>query len=350
MSRRARRNKGKIGTAVALAKSAPEASRVSVSLLRELQENQRQTRERARKKDYVGAVKGAYMGQVRFSAKLATEAARIGAQALVNSSGSTRDARRYASNWPIWRGYAVGNPADGNAGLLQSVLAHLLALRWLYWSRHWTAAGPEFYSDHRLLERLYTGHKGPDIEAEIDGLGERMVAMFGPSAVDPAVVEGQVHALVSAVHASGHPLQGLLFLENDLQRAIHTAWKAFENVLWLNNYLAQLSDERSTAQYLLMRRLSESGHARPNGRARRNTNRPGPFLKPELKSWPVGDIEHAKLAVRYMAMGRGRPQEYLALLSRLAAIWPPEKAQSRPVWEEYRKHRKEIALHIAAAR
>lgn len=66
--------------------------------------------------------------------------------------------------------------------------------------------------------------------------------------------------------------------------------------------------------------------------------RPGPFLKPETRSWPVGDLKHAKLAIQYMAWGRGNRREYPMLLRRLWKIWD----RKGPVGQFYDQLRSQI--------
>lgn len=49
------------------------------------------------------------------------------------------------------------------------------------------------------------------------------------------------------------------------------------------------------------------------------------FLKPETRSWPVGDRRHVTIALQYMQRGFGNRQEYPKLISRLLQIWNPDQ-------------------------
>lgn len=62
---------------------------------------------------------------------------------------------------------------------LRQLLALLRAQLFVYQDAHWQVAGPQFYGDHLLFERLYNS-----VGEQIDTLAEKMVAMFGPSSVD----------------------------------------------------------------------------------------------------------------------------------------------------------------------
>jgi DNA-binding ferritin-like protein len=154
------------------------------------------------------------------------------------------------------------NPMMNEVELYQDILAHLRALQWVSWTSHWTASGPSYYGDHQLLQRLYEGKGGgPNINEEIDGLGERMVAYFGPPSVNPEAIVGRVHQLTGqAVQSSADQFEALLTMEMQLQHAIQRAWKANQASgehmsLGIDDMLMGLANEREAAIYLLQRRL-----------------------------------------------------------------------------------------------
>lgn len=49
------------------------------------------------------------------------------------------------------------------------------------------------------------------------------------------------------------------------------------------------------------------------------------YLKPATQSWPVGDEQHALIALQYMTRGFGNRAEYPQLLERLRQRWPLDK-------------------------
>lgn len=175
------------------------------------------------------------------------------------------------------------NPMMNEGPLYQDVLAHLRAIQWVSWTAHWTAAGPSYYGDHKLLQRLYAGKGGgPDINEEIDALGERMVAYFGAPSVNPSAIVHRVHQLTQqALSNSATPFDALLSLEMQLQQAIRRAWKANQASgkhmsLGIDDLLMSLANEREGAIYLLRRRLGGrkpmAGHQAP------------PRIPPELRT------------------------------------------------------------------
>jgi DNA-binding ferritin-like protein len=150
--------------------------------------------------------------------------------------------------------------------MYQNILAQMRALQWVYTTSHWTSSGPNSYSDHLLLQRLYEG-----LEKPIDALGERMVAYFGPQSVDPDLINKRVQAIIFEKGRTGggigrkkiqpgEELWALLRTEQDLQKAIRKAWKANQDSgdefsLGIDDYLMGLANERDEAIYLLKQRL-----------------------------------------------------------------------------------------------
>lgn len=159
------------------------------------------------------------------------------------------------------------NPQAADVSLYQNILAHLRALQWVYWTSHWAAAGPSYYGDHQLLQRLYEGT--PSINDAVDSLGERMVSYFGPRAVNPAVVSARVDELVRPYREHSPTFQEMLLLEGGLNQAVKKAWQANQNQqdtfsLGMDDFLMSLANERDTAMYLLQQR-ARTAKANPTG-------------------------------------------------------------------------------------
>jgi DNA-binding ferritin-like protein len=156
-------------------------------------------------------------------------------------------------------GTAFSGPARQSAAPFASVLAHLHALRWVYWTEHWTAGGATSYADHLLFGRLYK-----DLDTPIDELGERLVAFFGPASVDAAKVQRASSALIERQASRGvNRVQALLQLERGAARAIFAAWQTTRasetGRLGLDDYLMGLAKDRDTAVYLLRQRAVGMG-------------------------------------------------------------------------------------------
>lgn len=142
--------------------------------------------------------------------------------------------------------------------ILGNLLACLKAAHHAHWTAHWTSEGGNSYSDHLLFDKLYSA-----IPEEIDGLAEKIVAMYGAAGV--ALPEQMLEmaryinkwlidypSLVSQASA----------IEADIQEAIETARNAMEAegalTLGLDNFLQGLADSHETPQYLLGQRLRDS--------------------------------------------------------------------------------------------
>lgn len=156
--------------------------------------------------------------------------------------------------------------SEQNKGVLCGALSGLLAvLRAMHISiheGHWTASGPNFYSDHLLLERVYAGTGGgPVLQDDIDGLGERIVAYCGPEFVDSRVVTKKALGLIDAWHdATLSPVSRALHAEESLQvalRAVYDALRASGPVpLGLDDFLMAMASAHDTNRYLLQQRVS----------------------------------------------------------------------------------------------
>lgn len=145
------------------------------------------------------------------------------------------------------------NPAS-DGPLYASILAHLRALQWYYWSSHWTVGGASYYGDHLLFQKLYEG-----LNESIDELGERMVSYFGVSSVNPMAIQSLSQKVLMEVANVSDPMFAALKMEDSLRSAIKKAWKAnqdHEMYLGLDDFLMGLSNERDTAIYLLERRTA----------------------------------------------------------------------------------------------
>jgi hypothetical protein len=143
---------------------------------------------------------------------------------------------------------------------LTDLLATLRAIRWHSWVTHWKAQGGDAYSDHLLFQRIYSGEGGgPKIDDQIDGLGERVIALFGNAAIDGATVAEKATRIHRSIKGLGR-IAGALKLE---QSALQEAASAADLVakgspalrIGLDNFVRELADARSTVIYLLQQRL-----------------------------------------------------------------------------------------------
>ena len=148
---------------------------------------------------------------------------------------------------------------------LLDTLATLRAVHWHAWTLHWKTQGSTYYSDHLLFQRLYSGDQGgPDINAQIDGLGERIVALYGAAAIDESFIERRVVELLdgSRAKSENEPIKQAQVLETYLlqvvtQAAGQAAGLPASYSVALDNYLRAIADERSTVSYLLGQRLGK---------------------------------------------------------------------------------------------
>lgn len=153
--------------------------------------------------------------------------------------------------------------SDLHSKLLE-LLATLRAIKWHAWNLHWKAAGPNAYSDHLLFERIYAGDDDDSlkIDDQIDGLGERITALYGGQGIDgPRLTEmsARIHKAVAGMTM----VAGALELE---EKALKLTAAIADRVtkgapqlrVSLDNFVRELADARSTVIYLLKQRLGRA--------------------------------------------------------------------------------------------
>lgn len=138
-------------------------------------------------------------------------------------------------------------------GACVEALVTLQAIERLHHAAHLQAKGPESYSDHLLFQRLYT-----DVQHEIDGLSEKMVAAFGGACVDADARGADAADLLADWSKADDTLQRALDAEMQLQDAIADAL-AGDVTAGLENFLQGLADSHETAIYLLQQRIKPAG-------------------------------------------------------------------------------------------
>ena len=137
---------------------------------------------------------------------------------------------------------------------LGSLLAFLRAVHWSHWTSHWQVSGPEYYGDHLLFERLYTG-----VQAEIDAMAEKLVAYYGPEAVELTNQVQMTALLVNKLSTSPDPVQRGLRAEEILQEIFKQVYDKISNAddmtLGLDDFIMAMANDHETNVYLLRQRL-----------------------------------------------------------------------------------------------
>ena len=118
---------------------------------------------------------------------------------------------------------------------------------------HWRSRGQDYYGDHLLYQRLYT-----DRAVEIDRIGEVILAVGAPSAVNPLTTITGMHDLAARVEAAGgsDAQKGMSLVEETLRRINDANDLLGKDAysLSVNNVLAGFADKHLEALYLLKQR------------------------------------------------------------------------------------------------
>lgn len=141
-----------------------------------------------------------------------------------------------------------------SADILKNLLATLRAMAWSYQTSHWTANGESYYGDHLMFQRFYEA-----LPAEIDGLGEKIVAYLGETAVDQmdqCTRAGQFLSSWAQIPCLFH--RGLVS-ERQLQDLLMNTLDMMEEMgelsMGLDDFLPALANAHETNIYLLQQRI-----------------------------------------------------------------------------------------------
>jgi len=185
--------------------------------------------------------------------KVKPEADRISAEELGESPVG-----KLARQSPLWKkGYAEGQPGVVNAARLSlsSLLAALRAMAFNYQTSHWQVTGDAFYGDHLLFERLYG-----ETNAEVDGLAEKMVGLFGKESVNGPVQAQMLAANLQAMSEVACPFTRGAQSERQFQALLKQTRKVLEDMgqlsMGLDDMLPALANAHDSHLYLLQQRMA----------------------------------------------------------------------------------------------
>ena len=97
----------------------------------------------------------------------------------------------------------------------QILLAVLRGAQWTFQSTHWQVFGESFYGDHLMFQRLYES-----LDDEIDTVAEKMVAMFGPTCVNPLEQSLMMVDWLSGWNQIECPIKRSLTVVRDIQETL----------------------------------------------------------------------------------------------------------------------------------
>lgn len=150
-----------------------------------------------------------------------------------------------------------------------SLVASLRALSFLHQTHHWQTSGPNFYSDHKLLDQIYS--ETVDL---VDPFAEKLVGLLGAEEVDLTMQFNCMGDFLSELAQSAKPqpsaddrmAQSLRGIQNylKLMQEVYTQLKGTEKLTpGLDNLLQGVADKMEGFAYLLQQRLgTQYGYSR----------------------------------------------------------------------------------------
>jgi DNA-binding ferritin-like protein len=140
--------------------------------------------------------------------------------------------------------------AKSSAEILQEMLSLLRGQYWNYWTTHWQVKGPNYYGNHLLFRRLYEA-----LQAEIDTLGEKIVAYFGTDEVENDLIMEKSHEWIKKWAKIGDPVERAIRSEEDMQNIFKAGYKKLDESkdmsLGLDDFLMATANAHETNLYLL---------------------------------------------------------------------------------------------------
>lgn len=142
---------------------------------------------------------------------------------------------------------------------LLDFLAYLRGLYMVHQNAHWTYYGQSFYGDHLLFQRLYE-----NIEEEVDGIAEKITAMYGPEAINSMDQMGRMYRFISewSEMSEGCVCKRSFVAEERLQPFLDTLYEFLDEAgtltLGLDDFIMALASAHETHLYLLRQKFYES--------------------------------------------------------------------------------------------
>lgn len=134
-------------------------------------------------------------------------------------------------------------------------IATLKAIALIHQHNHWTTKGDNFYGEHQLFERLYSGAL-----ENLDLAAEKFIGLFGTICVDYALqAEFLNKVLLKYKNLGDEPANVSLAVEKDFLKFSKDAYNCFEEegqlTLGLDDMIMSIASKREEAVYLLQQTL-----------------------------------------------------------------------------------------------
>lgn len=155
----------------------------------------------------------------------------------------------------------LSNAKDADSqklALMRLLLAYLRAAHWVHWTTHWQVIGSSFYSDHKLMKKIYES-----LTDEIDMLAEKIVGQYDGGSVDPLEQTYFLLGFVADIcKTNAKPIERAFMIEKSLQsilKLVYDQIKSLGNLsLGLDDFLMATASAHETNLYLLSQRLKDA--------------------------------------------------------------------------------------------
>lgn len=134
------------------------------------------------------------------------------------------------------------------------LLSMLAALKDHFQNLHWKAKGENFYSDHKLFQKVYES-----FDDDYDTWAEKIITIYGADTIDIVKLSEAKTALLSRWNnkLNSHILRTVGPI-NELQTTIKSVYETMSDkehlTLGADDFLMALADKQDKNHYMLLRR------------------------------------------------------------------------------------------------
>jgi DNA-binding ferritin-like protein len=144
---------------------------------------------------------------------------------------------------------------DKSSHVAALYIATLKAIANIHQHNHWTTRGSNFYSDHKLFERIYESAL-----ENMDSAAEKFIGVFDTKCLDYDMQADLLHKiLLKYKNLEGSPVEMSLAIEKDFLKLSKDAYNCFDKegklTLGLDDMVMAIASQREESVYLLQQVL-----------------------------------------------------------------------------------------------
>ena len=134
-----------------------------------------------------------------------------------------------------------------------SLIPILMAMKNYYQNLHWKSHGENFYSDHKMFQKIYES-----LEAPLDTWAEKLIVIYGDKCIDPVRSSEGVVEWLKRWSMSENISQPEIDMQSVVNEIFAVMKKAGTLTMGANDFLMSLCNDRDRYLNWLKQRQSKS--------------------------------------------------------------------------------------------